>query len=85
MEIVLEIERKETSDYFFLFQVIQILRRYTAIFNLNIRNGVHMSKYPELQHNEINATLRSIKSKSFNTYDFISEWEKLYPNSKNIF
>ncbi len=44
-----------------------------------------MSKYPELQNNEINATLRRIKSKSFNTYEFISEWEKLYPNSKNIF
>ncbi len=44
-----------------------------------------MSKYPILPQNEINSTLVRIKNKNFNTYEFISEWEKLFPNSKNIF
>lgn len=44
-----------------------------------------MSKYPELHRDEINAIIERIKNKTFNTYEFISEWEKLYPNSKNVF
>lgn len=56
-----------------------------VISYLSTKNGANLAKYPTLKTSETASTLRKISNKSFNTYEFISEWEKLYPDSKNIF